>query len=462
MKRIFAVLMTLAVATALHATDLSISGSIDMALIPFQLVWNDEANEDEYEFVMGSGIGRNASGQGPRARLDMRVSNEELGIGMRTRLQVRTDGFGVEDFLQAWWTPFSWLRFDAGRFHDDRLRGRFNDLDERMHAYTVRMHNADAIFSRFNTHWTGQAGVMVGLTPPVPALENLWVGALLYGLVPFSAASGTGAIFDSTPDMITDNTDVWQRMQVAIAYEIPGVGLFRTQFFGARPYVDIRVITDERPQIPYTYRVVTFGITAPRIEAAFAFTGIEGLVIDVGGKVPLAFRDWSRPRSNIFDREDEADITDPLYLIYRRGHIWQAPYQVSIGASYRIGILELAGRADASFGGSLKGHYSERHFAPELNLHFWPTFHFDAFRLTLNVGYEWIGETVDRHGNIVGIGEPRALVGGHRLGFGVSAQRNFMANAFVRAGVAYRLAGTVNGVRERAVLTIPLHMEFMF
>jgi len=461
MKKIFAVLM-LGAAVTLHATELTISGAVDMSIIPFQLVWNDEVGEDEYEFVMGGGLGRNASGQGPRARLDVRLMNEEFGVGMRTRFQVRTDGFGVEDFLQAWWTPLPWLRFDAGRFLDDRLRGRFNDLDERMHAYTVRMHDADAIFSRFRTHWTGDAGIMVGLTPPVDVLENLWIGAMLHGLSPFSASSGTGAIFDSHPDLITENADVWRRVQVAAAYTIPGVGLFRVQYLGMVPYVEINVITDDMPQIPWTYWVETFDITAPRIEAAFALTGVPGLVIDIGGKVPLAFRDWNRPRSDIFDREDEDEINDTLYLIYRRGHIWQAPFQVSVGASYRIGALEIAGRADARFGGSIIGHYAERHLAPELNLHFWPSFEFNAFTLTVNVGYEWIGETLDKFGNIVGIGEPRALNGGHRIGAGVSVQRTFWANSFVRAGVAYRFAGTVNGVRERAVLTIPLHVEFMF
>ena len=467
MKKGFVLFIILVLIAGTLSAEISFITSADMVLTPFQYIINNDDtprrfNEPEFEdVVMGAGAGRFASGQGPRARLDMRGSWDDT-IGMRARIQVRTDGIGVEDYLHVWWKPTDWIRLDAGRFFDDRFRGNINDLDERMSAYTVRMYDGDAIFSRFRTHWVGQAGMMLGFEPPM--VENLWVGAMLYGLNPFSVSPAAGTVYDGRPDFINDNADAWRRIQVAAGYKIEDVGLFRVQYFGAKPLVDIRLITDETALLPATFRMELFNITAPKIEAAFAYTQIKGLTIDIGGKYPLPFKEWTRTPSNIFEKEEEALILDILYKIYKNDFIWQAPYQASLGVKFkkddtRIGF---GGRVDTKFFGKIEGHNMERHLPLEINAHIWPSYNFDFARLILNAGIEYIGPTYNKNKEIIGLGEPRALNGGYRIGAGISLEKTFNEGSLIKFGVAYKLPGEVNGLMEKAVISIPLFFEFTF
>jgi len=478
MKKNFAILMIDLLMIGLAAGSLyaeaNVGAAIDMAIIPFQLIINEKANEirtigspEQEEVIFGAGAGRYGSGQGPRARLDLRASHEDI-IGMRARIQARTDGIGIEDYLQAWWKPASWLRIDGGRFFDDRLRGKINDLDERMNASNVRMYDGDAIFSRFRTHrYGGQAGLMLSVTPT----ENLFIGALLYDLVPFAASSSSltdAAMFDAHPDYVKDNADAWQRIQAALAYTIPDVGLVRVQYLGVKPLVEINRVSDEviddNGLLFFSYMFDTFSITAPRIEAAFALTGISGLTVDIGGKVPLPFKDWDRGSGNIFEKEDET-LLDAIYKTYKKGFVWQAPYQVSLGVVFTppaLEQLEITGRIDSKFLGYMKGYRDEMRLAPEINVHIWPSWEFSFARLIIDVGYEYIGAARNKNGDLIGKGSPVALNGGHRFGMGISLQKSFLSNSLIKGGIAYKFAGTVNGVRENAVLTIPLYLEYYF
>jgi hypothetical protein len=124
--------------------------------------------------------------------------------------------------------------------------------------------------------------------------------------------------------------------------------------------------------------------------------------------------------------------------------------------------LEIAGRVDTKFLGYMEGHNSTTHFAPEVNAHIWPSWAFPFGRVILNFGYEWIGASYDHNKRLIGEGTPVALNGGHRMGAGISIHKTIFGNSFVKGGIAYRFAGTVNGVQERAVLTIPLYAEYSF
>ena len=470
-KKIFTVVLVLTAAGIIHA-EVTIGASVDMEIIPFQLIFNEGANEnrlfgtpEQNEMIFGAGAGRYGSGQGVRARLDARYSHETI-FGLRARMQVRPDGVAIEDYLQAWWNITPWLRLDAGRFFDDRLRGKVNDLDERMNANTVRMYDADAIFSRFRTHrYGGQAGLMISATP----IDNLFIGALLYDLKPFTASSSSvtdSAMYNAHPDYITDNADAWQRVQAAIAYTIPKAGIIRVQYLGVKPMVEIKRVSDEvlsdSNQILYSYMFDTFSITAPRIEAAFALTEITGLTIDIGGKYPLPFKNWNRSPSNVFEKEDEA-LLDAIYKNYKNGFVWQAPIQASLGFKISppgLEILEIAGRVDGRFAGYMKGHIDEMHFAPEINAHIWPSVDLSFARIIINAGFEYIGAAYNKNGDIIGMGTAAALNGGYRIGTGISLQKNLLGNSFVKIGVAYKFEGTVNSVKEKAVLTVPLYLEF--
>jgi hypothetical protein len=474
-KKIFTALL-IALSGALYA-EVTVGAMADMEIIPFQLILNENEvrtpfSPEQEEVIFGAGAGRYGSGQGPRARLDVRASSDDA-IGMRVRIQARTDGIAIEDYLQAWWKPLPWLRFDAGRFFDDRLRGKINDLDERGNANTVRMYDGDAIFTRFRTHRTsGQAGFMVSATIP----ENLFIGAMIYDLSPFTSSSSSttaAALFDAHPDYVSDNANAYWRIQAAAAYSIKDadkneIAFIRAQYVGAKPSVDITRVSDEflddNEQIFYSYMFDTFSITAPRFEAAFAFTGIPGLLIDIGGKIPLPFKDWDRGPDNIFEKEDET-LLDAIYKYYKKGFIWQAPYQASLGVRFTpngIEQLEIAGRLDTKFLGYMKGHAEEIYFAPEINVHLWPSWDLSICRLIFDFGFEYIGASYNKNEELVGKNSPVALNGGYRFGTGFSVQKNFTNNSLIKGGIAYKFPGTVNGIKENAVLTVPLYLEYMF
>jgi hypothetical protein len=302
---------------------------------------------------------------------------------------------------------------------------------------------------------------MLSLTP----VENFFTGVLLHSLNPLDSAGFAGALYDAHPDYIRDNAGTFKHIQAALGYTIPDIGLVRVQYFGVKPQVEIRRITDEwlddNNTSFYSYDFYTFTISAPRIEAAFAYTGVPGLTLDIGGKLPLPFKDWEYNPDNIFEKTDEA-LFDPIYRFYKDGFIWQAPYQASIGLKYRLDEFEFAGRVDTKFLGYMKGHKTEMWFGPELNTHIWSSYDLPIATVILNFGYEWIGAAYDQNEELIGKGSPVALNGGHRFGAGISFQKNIITNCFVKGGIAYKLAGTVNGVREKAVLTIPLHMEYSF
>lgn len=470
MKKITVIILIAAAAGSVgfpvkaHA-DVSVGTQIDMAIVPFQFIFNGDPKPatqyfpGEEDYVLGAGAGRFASNQGPRARLDLRASFED-SIGMRARIQARVDGIGIEDYLQAWWKPLPWFRVDAGRFFDDRLRGKINDLDERMSGHNVRMYDGDAIFTRFRTHrYGGQAGLMLSSNIP----EELFIGALLYDLAPLSSAPA-GVIFDGHPDYITNNADAYYNIQAAAAYTIKEMFQLRVQYLGAKPQVTITRNTDETPLEPFKYNFYTFSITAPKIEAAFAFMGVPGLTLDIGGKIPLPFKDWTRSTGDIFVKEDDAFITDTIYRIYKNNYIWQAPYQISLGANFFPDSLDigLGGRVDSKFGGYAKGTTTEMYFPVEINAHIWPSYNFGFARLIVDFGFEYIGPTRNEEGDIVQDGEPLTLNGGTRIGAGISLEKRFAGNCVLKGGVAWKNGAKVNGIQEKMVISVPLFIDWYF
>jgi len=453
-KTIFALLMFTA-AAALHA-QVTVGVSADMIAVPFQFIQAVEVEYPDgtvrYGPLMGAGLGRiDGLDGGARIRLDARAVSEELGVGLRLRLQAQGHTYiGVENFMQAWWSPLDMLRLDVGRFDDDRLRGRIGY--DYMHSFTVLMYSADAIFSRTRA----RGGLMLSLEP----VEGFLVTALLNGLNPLSRE---GHNYDrpvgSEPGYRPQHHrpyfptltfvpwqsrfsrgDVWRNASVAVGYTVPGIGLARVQYVGAIPQTpDVGIDANELDVHPGA-------IVAPRIEAAFAFTAVEGLVLDLGGKIPLPITESL-----------SGGVTET----------WQAPFRVSLGAQYRIGGLEILGRVDAGFGGkrSAEGAGGETSgslsFAPKVNVHLWPSFDLGAFGVVLNLGLEVVGQTTRTAGEGGGvttvIGE-----GGARFGMGLSLRRTLPGGIWVRGGLAYRFPSEVNGVRERGVFTVPLFLAYSF
>ena len=371
-RMIFAGLL-LGAAVTLQA-QVSIGGSVDMSIVPFQFVQGDERDitdgygnvigSDRYSNTMGAGMGGILQNNGPRIRLDARAVNEEHRIGMRLRLEALAGASGNpvirgENFLQAWWSPLEWLRIDAGRFDDDRLRGRIGD--DEMGMFTNMMFGPDQIFSRFRV----RNGLMLSATP----IEGLLLATALRELVNFETATTTPGDVNIVNNRHV-NGNAWRNMTFAAGYTIPDIGLIRAQFIGDVPPAGTPGITRNN-----------------NLEFAFALTAIDGLLLDLGGTVHLYDADYISP-----------------------------DFGFSLGARFRADALEFIGRVDTQISGN------DEPF--ELNAHIWPSFQMDSARVIFNFGVNFVE----------GIGEDNADV---TLGAGLSLQRNFIGNTRVRGGIAF-------------------------
>jgi len=450
--------LLLAAAATVYA-QVTVGVTADMVIVPFQYIQGvdyerSDGTSGRHDGMMGTGIGRIDGQAGPRIRLDARAVNEEHGAGLRLRLQAQAnaDGaasVGVENFLQAWWAPLDWLRLDAGRFDDDRLRGMIGD--DEMHSFSVLMYDEDALFNRIRA----RSGLMASFTP----IEGLLVTALLDNLNPLVREShNVDAPLGTNPgyrpehhrpgfpqltfvpwDSRFGDGRVWRHIHLAAGYNIRDIGMVRVQYIGAIP--EAPSLSADATELDINPNAVA----APRIEAAFAFTGVEGLLVDIGGKVPL-------PINESFPGRSET---------------WQAPFRVSLGARYALGNFEIAGRVDAGFGGEKREDSGTLSFAPKLNAHLWPSYDFGAFRAILNAGFEWVGQTsrTVNSSAVNGGGNAATTIigdGGKRFGVGLSVQSSIMGRFMVRGGLAYRFPSEVNGIQERGVFSIPLFLEYSF
>ncbi|MCL2042619.1 MAG: hypothetical protein FWG89_00620 [Treponema sp.] len=432
MQRMVLFGLMLGLVTALQA-QITVSGSVDMVVIPFQLIqavdgMDEKDNPIRHNAEMGAGLGQIEGIAGPRIRLDVRAMNETGTAGARLRLQALGHTYiGVENFLQAWWSPLDWLRLDAGRFDDDRMRGKIGWDD--MHIFTVLSYNEDAIFNRIRA----RGGFMMSLEP----IEGLLVTALLNDLNPL-AVQGHDELHLHRPNFPElsyvqdrfENGNMWRNLHIAASYTIEGIGMFRAQYIGVIP--DYTSYDPEMGLLPGDIR-------APRFEAAFALSAISDLTLDIGGKLPL-------PINN-----NDAFGTNT----------WQAPYQISIGAQYDMDKLTIAGRVDTGLGGGWKvsgAGTEEFSFAPKVNIHLWPSYNFGAFKAILSAGLELLGEETLIAGNTVTVTGD----GGIRFGAGISLEGTVIGGFRTRGGLAYRFPAEINGIKERGVFTIPLFLEYSF
>jgi len=395
LKMIFAGLL-LGAAVTLQA-QVTIGGSVDMSIVPFQLVQGDEYEDGSgrYPNTMGAGIGGVLHNTGPRIRLDARAANADHRIGMRLRFQVDAQsqimGFGQENFLQAWWSPLEWLRLDAGRFDDDRLRGRIGQ--DEMGMFTNMMFSQDAIFSRFRV----RNGLMLSATP----VEGLLLAASLRELVNFNPAGvGAGSNVQVAPDSRHENGDAWRNMTFALGYTISDIGTIRVQYIGDVPPAGTPNITRNND-----------------LELAFALTAVDGLLLDLGGKLHFVYA-----------------MDDPNFAF-------------SLGARFRADALEIIGRVDTQIGrtGVTHADYALSNNLLRLNAHIWPSFQLDAARVIFNFGVDYMempGDVDDRT----------------NIGVGLSLQRNFFGSTRVRGGVGLAIPTDGRGM----TFSIPLFLDYSF
>ncbi|MDR2632913.1 MAG: hypothetical protein LBC51_04735 [Treponema sp.] len=460
MKKLIALSIVLMVLAGAGFAEVSVSGQVDAVVMPLQVVVPDGKDAQ-----IGAAVGRDADDTGPRARIGITAGTENVGINFKLQFfPIRPAGqINFDDFAEVWWKPISQLKIEAGKFVNDTLRGKIGD--DNWQKYTLNMKDPDAIFSRFRSQGWGAdstpVGFMLGITP----IEPLYIGVSVPSLDQFVAKSGnpflTGTYTYSEWDNSTSAVKgdpktegniahTYEKIQAGVGFTIENIGLVRAQYVGASYIFKVGDLTETWLANPLNVR---------RIEAAFAFTGVSGLVIDLGGKIPLAF--------------DTYEVTDyPVgggtgsgYVKITDDNKYQAPFQVSLGAGYTLDALDIKARVDGQFGGKVSSDNYEYKLGPNINVHLWPSYKLDAvsegLSAGLDVGFEFIGKDTDKNDKVINEGTSTEKNGGIRVGFGAWLKKTY-GGASIKGGLAYHVGTEVNKVKDAGVFSVPVIFEYTF
>jgi hypothetical protein len=297
---------------------------------------------------------------------------------------------------------------------------------------------------------------MLGLTP----IEPLYIGVSVPSVV---------QITGNNPDKVTggykyyevDGTSTseektggnaahtYEKIQVGAGFTIANIGLVRAQYVGASY---IRAVSDYDTG---RSKFWTNNLNVRRIEAAFAYTGMTGLVVDVGAKIPLAFKTFEvtdypiSSTSNVRAKVIDSDTT------------FQAPFQVSLGAGYTAGALDVKGRVDAQFAGSRKDDNAEYNIGLNINAHLTPSYNLGFATAGLDVGFEFLGENTDKDGKVYNkTATSDGDKGGYRFGVGAWLRKAY-GGASIKGGLGLRL-GEVDGTKEALVFSVPIIFDYSF
>jgi hypothetical protein len=335
MKKLFAAsLMITMLSAAVFAQvkdGITIGAWGQAVLAPVVATLDDDSGGKDSDVYAGVGAGFQNR---PRLRVDINGAGPDGKYGFTLRISTNDlSAFSVQNYARVWAAPISQVRIDAGKFRDDSLMGKIVDNDS--FNYVLAMKDGNSIFNRFDSG----GGALLSLKP----ITGLFVGAKVDLPAIEKIADGS---------LPTIHAETWyKKPQVAVAYTIPDVGLVRAQFFG----------------VDHSY----YTKTANRIEAAFAFTGLKDLTLDVGFKYPIQLKN--------------DDVNGVI----------QSPLHAAVGAKFAAGDFDITGRVDADFAGSSKTETTaagtktatSSSDAPEINIHLLPRYNLGFATLGLELGF---------------------------------------------------------------------------
>ena len=491
MKKILIILLIIVVAGSAFAqrrrdAQVNFRGGVDMVFVPFQYI-NSELPDGTQKDFFGMGMGRYAdNGRNAMGRLYYDGQFDNMGLYLRFQAEVTgnvdTPGFPVGGVnvndnrvswgfasIGVWYQPFTFIRFDMGKFRNTDLRGKINS--PWCDAFTVGGYDGDEIFSPLRS-WT-QTNAW-GSTPGGPERNDfgalsafkwgkisaylmfagLWPTDMRLGTWYYANGSGNNGYPENNTmevyDRSTGRGDLMrtlERTQVAFGYSIPNVGLARIQYLGANlspgytnGFLDTSLIDNEVTQ----YNV-------PRIEAALNLNQIAHLNLDIGVKYHLP---WEALNVKTWDTTNYEWNNRAAADRNAKG-ILQKSIQVSVGAAYNLDKININGRVDGRFGGTYD-YQDDTEIVKlpiELNCHLWPTYDLANSLVGLDIGVEWLGEKTQ--GDVV------VLDGGLRFGGGFWIERRW-ASCTMRTGAFFRAPDNFNSIREDMVFTIPISFNYTF
>ncbi|MDR2701544.1 MAG: hypothetical protein LBB72_03850 [Spirochaetaceae bacterium] len=493
-KKIALVILLVFCAAGLFA-QLNVNGGADIVLVPLQIVTRDTV-EDEGNMWLGAGIGGNGALYGIRTRLNL-SGNYEDKAGFRTDIWFLYTNNGANlwdqpagnnpnspntrnpnalevrlgDYGEIWWKPAEWLKFNVGRIVDTSQTGYIGDYW--LSAWSAGMFDYNNIFSYF---YSGGIGVLAKYTPT--GLDGLTIGLFVpqFGMG-FSEAdyddtwpggnlltNGADKLNDFGEDNVNRNANrafrVFQRTWLTVGYEVPDLLHARIQYIGANPGGMVNWTEgDNKVDVEaHRYRV---GVSAPRIEAAFAWLGIPGFALDLGVKSWLPVSNWI---TDTYDNEANKYIR-----LENTGTYWGG-----IGFGFGVSFYELMDgklalnfRADGDMFRSWKGTYQGVNAAItnplRLSFHLWPSYTIPELgTITVSAGLNYIGRnTVDIGGtNPNENSEHWEDAERLRFGAGLAFEMPVFKSGSVSVGIAYgHGTGERNGGEPRTI-TIPVYFFY--
>jgi len=259
-------------------------------------------DEDGVELGMRSfvGVGPEWGGKAIETGFNVGGWSENIGFG------ISMGGFG-DNFWSSgniWARPFGndYLKLTIGDYTDDTLRGKVG-VTSAIGGFVMMSYpgGEDSIFNRIGTdtddgcdvYYSGQGFMFTSM--PVDGLiimlnvnteGNLWSPA-------------DWAWNEAWAKKVRTN-DAYRAMQVAVGYNIAGIGLARVQYIGGwAGTLDPDVDKDGKPNADkIKLDRADFSPTQQQaaIQAAFNLTAVDGLNLDIGAKyfLPVTYKDdWT-------------------------------------------------------------------------------------------------------------------------------------------------------------------------
>ena len=500
---IFIGILTAGAAFAQAGNGIFFTAHVRTAIAPFmyqsgythRTMFNEVVDEDG-EGLIGFGA-PNALTSG-LTELYVRGATDYVGFNLGIGFLAVTPGRNTSIGAYAWVKPLgnNYLKVSVGNVTDLTLQGKVGTLRQQFEYFTLRhaivdnpfAENANFRIELLKTNWenegiferfwsNGGPALMLSSEP----VKNLFIGAMVkvrdkYTNNPNDTQYGGAGIpkssiwFNNTNVSNVLAKDAFRFTQVGVGYNFPGIGFARLQFFGGfgkDKLEDLQELTDMNtgnlPVAPGSGTFFDFLKTrdqAMKIQGAFAYTGIEGLLVDIGATFWLPVR----YEGKVINRYTKAAVLD-----IKEGGSWNG-IRLGIGAAYSIGAFELAVRNDMNFGGYEQRYvYNAGPGAPEqrnlkstdgiqLVSRLSPSYNFSFATLGLDFGIGVKGRSISERGNRV---DDQVA----SWGIGASIRRSFGSAHFI-TGLAYTSPIYVGGNKYKynnpGYLSIPILMWMNF
>jgi hypothetical protein len=359
-----------------------------------------------------AGVGVTWGGQSPR--VDFRVGGDSEYVGFKAQMTADNgfgEGVGLTDFAYLYAKPFGTdiLKLSVGMVQVDDLRGKVGDLNDGYGSFLgIGAGDEDSIFQRFFP----SNGFALTSSP----IDGLFFGFSVNGAI-YKGWAGNGS-----GDWATR---VYRYMQLGAGYNIAGIGHIRAQYVGGW----FGEIDDTDAD---SYKYYESGKPA-RIEAAFALTAIDSLLIDLGGKFWLS----EKIKSSGLETTNGVDI--------------------NLGATFNAGLFGIGARASLLGLGKYTRTGSNDKSESGMNM---------VFRVNPKVNLDFATIGLDFALAVNGEGKNAAGDGlennSTQIAFGAYLEKG-IGKGQIKVGATYTLAPTnKDGAQGKDVFQIPIVLQYAF